>query len=846
MTKARILADFISDGSSLADGTISVAEVSGAAPLASPTFTGTASGTFSGPLTGAVTGNVTGAVTGNVTGNLTGDVLGDLDLTAISATIADTAVDIFVYDTSKDSDGGAWRKRTQGTSWYNETLGTGTRGARKEFPAVAVIVVHQLTSTGKVTIYDGDDPDMPMWMVLNGNAEATDLIPSFSTTSLSCVSAFNGIVMVGNGTYDIDSVNFVEDAGYKWSNSSKSKYEGSIEQRADGLGFSGNYGSGIVNRAVNDVAMTVLPNAPIDAATGLPVPTIAVATNAGVSVIKDDGTVVDITTSDVYDSYGTVDFIKGSRLLYTTGSTTSVGYTADIPSSDYNLAAYSTTGTGTSRNEYFAAGHGGRSQADYPVRFHGGNAGGDTVTSFAGDSLAIGTFETFGGRRMGLTLLDEVPNDPMTSSVAWINAEYNTGWMNGDIKLATLSDTDATNVTGSELVTNGTFASNVSSWSAYQFTTTNTTISHDTGGDGGRMLVTSGAWYAGATQTVSGLTSGETYTVSADFVAGTHNQFYLQAMDLSTAGSIAASPSPHTDLKKTITFTVPAGQTSVGILVRTTNGAGTFYVDNITMRLAEEDRSVNGNGLQVFGTITKTAVATGADLVAYTGFSSSNFMVQPYNSDLDFGTGDFSIMGWINVGSSVSPYASILSRVLSANSETNAWSLRIDSSANNYYLYTNNASVFTSPVTRLTWQFLTVARRSGVVYFYVNGAFRTTGPMANTITNVGACVVVGYESTHNMGNSSVALWRISATAPSPEQIAKIYEDEKVLFQENAQATLYGSSDAVTALAYDDTTELLHVGTSQGRSVFQGLRRVDNTTSAVGAAISASNGLVAED
>jgi hypothetical protein len=175
MTKARILADFISDGSSLADGTISVAEVSGAAPLASPTFTGTASGTFSGPLTGAVTGNVTGAVTGNVTGNLTGavtgnvtgnltgDVLGDLDLTAISATIADTAVDIFVYDTSKDSDGGAWRKRTQGTSWYNETLGTGTRGSRKEFPAVAVIVAEST----QVTIYDGDDPSLPMWMVFN-------------------------------------------------------------------------------------------------------------------------------------------------------------------------------------------------------------------------------------------------------------------------------------------------------------------------------------------------------------------------------------------------------------------------------------------------------------------------------------------------------------------------------------------------------------------------------------------------------------------------------------------------------------------------------------------------------
>jgi hypothetical protein len=93
---------------------------------------------------------------------------------------------------------------------------------------------------------------------------------------------------------------------------------------------------------------------------------------------------------------------------------------------------------------------------------------------------------------------------------------------------------------------------------------------------------------------------------------------------------------------------------------------------------------------------------------------------------------------------------------------------------------------------------------------------------------------------------SLALLRISATAPSAEQIKKIYNDEKHLFQENAKATLYDSSDAVTALAYDDDTELLHVGTSAGRSVFQGLRRIDNTTDAVGAAISASNGMVAED
>ena len=98
------------------------------------------------------------------------------------------------------------------------------------------------------------------------------------------------------------------------------------------------------------------------------------------------------------------------------------------------------------------------------------------------------------------------------------------------------------------------------------------------------------------------------------------------------------------------------------------------------------------------------------------------------------------------------------------------------------------------------------------------------------------------ENTTGAGSS---LLGGGSTAPSPTQILKIYNDEKVLFQPNAQCTLYGSSDAVTALAYDDTTKLLSVGTSSGRSDFQGLARINNTTTAVTTTISASNGLIAE-
>ena len=148
-----------------------------------------------------------------------------------------------------------------------------------------------------------------------------------------------------------------------------------------------------------------------------------------------------------------------------------------------------------------------------------------------------------------------------------------------------------------------------------------------------------------------------------------------------------------------------------------------------------------------------------------------------------------------------------------------------------------------------SWFLACFVRTSGVGYLYINGEQVATGSYTANMTEANATTTVGgyWNNSVLIGFApALALWRISATAPTAEQIAKIYEDEKVLFQENAQATLYGSSDAVTALAYDDTTNILSVGTSAGRSDFQGLRRVNNTTNAVGVAISASNGMIVEE
>ena len=59
----------------------------------------------------------------------------------------------------------------------------------------------------------------------------------------------------------------------------------------------------------------MLPNAPIDSATGLPIPTIAVATDGGVSVIKDDGTVVQKEVTDSVTDVAKVEFTNDGFLL---------------------------------------------------------------------------------------------------------------------------------------------------------------------------------------------------------------------------------------------------------------------------------------------------------------------------------------------------------------------------------------------------------------------------------------------------------------------------------------------------------------------------------------------------
>ena len=81
--------------------------------------------------------------------------------------------------------------------------------------------------------------------------------------------------------------------------------------------------------------------------------------------------------------------------------------------------------------------------------------------------------------------------------------------------------------------------------------------------------------------------------------------------------------------------------------------------------------------------------------------------------------------------------------------------------------------------------------------------------------------------------------------PGAEQLSEIRE----IIEHDKVSCIFSepqfNPDIIKAVDFDETMQLLHVGTSSGRSDFDGLQRINSTTTAVTTDISASNGLIVE-
>ena len=436
--------------------------------------------------------------------------------------------------------------------------------------------------------------------------------------------------------------------------------------------------------------------------------------------------------------------------------------------------------------------------------------------------------------------------------IAAISAGHASGWMVGETKGAFLASTDATPLATED-------------FSVQSLTVGDLLISDGlTVTDLGDRLRITRDVPAGSRESVGidvavgALTVGALYFAEFELLAtGPNNNCYWGASHGGANTFLSASYNVGNFVKRGFSISSGLGNGGVRFGLEVSRGSSPSAAEAgdwveiskaVTVRRADFDRKSGKKGLIINGTLTREPVADGAELVAYSGFSADNYLEQPYNADLDFGTGDFCVMWWCYGDTNG------FGTPLSCTDQSNENGFRIDNSgaflrvmSEGAQAMFNSALSFTSGDLRhMAW---VVAEGGTKASLYQNGALvhsstQVAKPIvANTDRHLTIGTRRGGASAHF--NGSIALVRISATAPTANQIRKIYEDERELFKAGAACTLYGSDSMVKALAYDDATDLLHVGTSEGRSVFKGLRRIDQTDTPVTTAIAASGGMIVE-
>lgn len=617
---------------------------------------------------------------------------------------------MFVYDTSKDSDGGAWTERCQGTSWYNEPINgkwlgahtseaaaravsgattgdyfqlttdgrffklnatSGTtevfRGNKRDFPRLAAILVE----ASSVNIYDLTEPGLPMWMRFN---TGTSAIYNIITSN---VAVKNGLIYVGGSTY-LSVIDFAKDAaGFQFA---ATKYRRVILSER-------NAGSNTVFKEIisqyplggqcNTIDITVLTDASVDAVTGLKVPTIAIATSLGISVINDNGIVrsdtsLGSTMTAVFDSSGNLYFSRGAFNV-TLKFSKPITY-----KNNANFGANFAIGAGATNNAVAV-----NIGTVFCVTKRGQIAGYSQVTS--------------GYSRLGAGLFNIESSGPQRSLTAHITNTYNTGHMTGDIRRVYMADVGAGSVSNPSTVA---------------------------------------------------------------------------------------------------------------------------------------DRSYKAALATVVGTLTKSAVASAAELVAYSGFSAANYLQESYSADLDFGTGEWSCSALVNVPTGNAAAGTIASRAHSSGAYI---TLGID--ATNKLTATafdgTTARIVTTSVAYNTAAWLKVRASytiDGTLAILVNSveAAATRGNPLLTLNNSNAVLTIGNSYALDAPfPGSIALLKFSATVPTTEQSAWMYEQEKQMFRGGAQVCL-PDSGVIVDMTYNDATDKWIAISATNESEWAGLVRTSVT------------------
>lgn len=528
------------------------------------------------------------------------------DLSGINEDFDIAAIDGFIYDATQDADGGA------------AVLATG-------HPARAIYSI----TANALTIINGFD------------GVTVFRTQEFAGLTLTCVAVSNGMVFIGTTT------------GLIVQNIITAEY-------AD---------APTTTDIINHIAITIEDSAPIDSASGLPVPTLALVTDSGVSVINNNGTV---TNGAELTEYTSAAFSEAGDLFCAAGGQVDLTRYPLWTQDDFAQAAY-------------------RSDASPAL------IGGETRQISSGKNLIL-------AQSQGLSIIRENPSDLANGMAAHITADYNTGWMAGDIKVSALIDTAAGALTG-----------------------------------------------------------------------------------------------------------------------------------------ISEDRSHNENHLTVVGSVTKTPVATGSEVMGFGGFSPANrFELDGIGSEVTFGsTGTVHLSAWVK--SATTATQAIMGLNLRSSSFGGLAVFGLVSFSGVYAERSALAGSITPTVVLGQWQKIDLVYDSLKSSIYVDGELvASTAATLNLPADSKLVVGSGNDGSQPF-IGEIAKVKLSNFAPTSAQIHFMCEQEKGMFKSNAQVTLHGTSSDVAAVHTEG--RLIRAGTSAGLSTFEGLVRVEHDNAPVTTFVKAQSGVI---
>jgi len=730
-------------------------------------------------------------------------------LDAVESIINETATNVFVYDTRTDADGGAWRKQTKHTSWYNEELNTETRGSRREFPQVAVIITYGTGLDITCSIHDADDPNLPMWMVF-------ETVPSsnmwfynspFSyanaNTVMTSIVMKEGLLVGGQTPFGLKLVDFIRDrgefreAGYyrhiqdiiSHRNIHPNRTTQPLPQMLSG---------DMPGDDAQHISMVTLPNASKDYRDGTAVmPTIVVSTGSGIGIIRENGTVIKgtSTSGSAYNYSNQNTITKDGYIWFAADNASNVANGGLRDSYAIPLKSLGQNFTWDNGTDNLAGVEG------YSVTTD--NESGDIKYGAANihrlkiiEDYAIGTDWSLG-------LVEVNTEAPNYSLTAEIGNTYNSGWMCKDSLIATLNSCRRTDRLNIDL--NGNFTGTSGAPGQY-----------------GILYLNEESLYRVA---ISGYGNVDGSWPNGSPIDGVYHRDLSEQFTLNIHDT-GASTTP-------ITTTVDV----TGFPNWSFHTWNTHTLTSYTVKEHEASRGRDQTACVITGTPVKRPVAEGSELMGYSNWSANTYIRR---AGLTLGS-DYSVMFWMKPTSNS---GMIFHTTQGTRVEFSSGEVRFTA-----YDGTSTLDVRNGTYNVGDWHHVVCRKYGDHADMYVNGKFVEAQFIRGfgTLDGDGGTITIGNrtDAASEPFQGELSLFRVAKSIPNEDQIRHIYHTERKMFMPNSKCTIYGTSHNITALASDRQEKKLHVGTNQGRSVFEGLVRTDNTTEGV-TMISASNGMVVEE